>query len=337
MGRESTSIMIATPDPCLTVVKNDNQVLCFTLSFSSGMCMKGNTMLHAGETRDFSITSRRRRNKPAADVVFVTDESKSMITEHAWLTQLSENLDKSLVEQGIGGDVPNLFGLVGFAKNSPEDVTGRSIRMENGRLFGSAKELSDSTKKLAINGRQEDLYLGILKALDDYPFRPGMACQIVGVTDEGRTPLMPPANSTLTSPATKEYVLKRLKEKKCVLNVVVNQQMLAGEEAALGVGSSLDAFVERANGSFEVFHGQGEVVEDSGHGSTHNDYTLLAFESGGGAWDLNRLRDAGNTAASFTKAFVWLKEREITRQLCERCTCIEGHLEPVCRLGCFGE
>lgn len=260
-----------------------------------------------------------------------------MVTEHSWLTPLSDQLDAALVAQGIGIAMPNYFGLVGFAKNDPASITGRVIRMASGRLFGSPLELSDATVELALNGRDEDLYYGILKALDLYPFRPGMACQIIGVTDEGRTPLPPPSNSSLTASPTFNSVLAMLQEKKCALNVVVNQEMMVGGQSALGVGSSRDGFVELSGGMFEVLRAAGVPDQQSAHGTTHRDYTLLAFATGGGAWDLNKLRLGGSTADAFTKAFVWLKEREITRQLCERCTCIDGRPDPLCQRGCFGK
>eukprot|EP00117_Sycon_ciliatum_P002421 scpid7190/ scgid3720/ Fibrillin-1 len=302
-----------------------------------GKCVKNGVELDIDETRDFPLTETRRASPPAADIIFVIDESASMVTEHQWLSRLSDQLDKALAVQGIGIAMPNYFGLVGFAKDSPAHKTGRIIRMENGRLFGSALDLSDATVELALDGRDEDMYYGIVTALEQYPFRPGLACQIVGVTDEGRTVLPPPVNSSLTASPTFNTILAMLQEKNCALNVVVNQQMSADSKSALGVGSSRDGFVEVGSGEFEVLRGVGVANVDSAHGSTHRAYTLLAFATGGGAWDLNKLRVGGPTADAFTKAFVWLKEREITRQLCERCVCIEGEPMPLCQKGCFGE
>lgn len=83
-------------------------------------------------------------------------------------------------------------------------------------------------------------------------------------------------------------------------------------------------------------HGSGAPVPRSAHGSTHLAYTELAFSTDGAAWDLNRLRVGGETAESFTKAFVWLKEREISQQLCSRCRC-EGGARAVCIPGCLSE
>ena len=302
----------------------------------SGKCVKNGIELEVDELREFPLTQTQRATPPAADIVFVIDESASMVTEHAWLTPLSDQLDKALSDQGIGVAMPNYFGLVGFAKNDPNSITGRVIRMASKRLFGSPLELSDATVELALDGRDEDLYYGILLALEAYPFRPGMACQVIGVTDEGRTILPPHPNSSLTASPTFNSVLAMLQEKKCALNVVVNQDMTAGDLVALGVGSSRDGFVEVAGGQFEVLRGVGVPDQQSAHGTTHRDYTLLAFATGGGAWDLNKLRDGGSTADAFTKAFVWLKEREITRQLCERCVCLEDRPQPLCQQGCFG-
>jgi hypothetical protein len=43
----------------------------------------------------------------------------------------------------------------------------------------------------------------------------------------------------------------------------------------------------------------------------------LALQTGGAAWDLNQLRLGGNTAVSFTAAFVDIKVQEIQQQIPE--------------------
>ena len=88
-------------------------------------------------------------------------------------------------------------------------------------------------------------------------------------------------------------------------------------------------------GDFRIVRGTGVPVPRSAHGSTHTSYTELAFNTGGAAWDLNRLRVGGDTARSFTKAFVWLKEREISQQLCTRCRCEGTGAVAVCMPGCL--
>ena len=302
-----------------------------------GECAKYGLKMEAGELRDFFYSEVLRTTKPAADIIFVVDESASMVTEHQWLSNVSTALDNALKEQNIGREVPNQFGLVGFARDDPMDMKGRVIYMKNSRKFGQADSFKAATKKLALNGRLEDLYLGIALALDHYELRPGMACQIIAVTDEGRTKLTPSSRHKhrMRVPYEYEYIYDRLVNKSCVLNVVVNQQMSADKVPALGIGSQGEGYVEAPNGQFKVERG-GMANELSGHGSTHKHYTKLALATRGGAWDLNRLRAGGNVAMAFTKAFVHLKQREVSRQLCERCTCDNGP-GPNCREGCLGK
>ncbi|XP_065187118.1 uncharacterized protein LOC135817800 isoform X1 [Sycon ciliatum] len=309
---------------------------CQTMPFDG--CGKYGQRMELRELKDFFYTETTRSSPPSADIVFVIDESRSMITEHQWLHEVSTALDTSLQGHKIGVKVPNQFGLVGFARDDPMDVTGRIIHMDTGCKFGQASHFKQATSNLAINGRLEDMYLGIILALDQYDFRPGMACQIIGVTDEGRNPLNPSANHRDSGnvPYEFEYMLRRLTEKGCVLNVVVNQQMDVGGKRGLGVGSNGVGYVDVAGGAFDVIPDKGRPIPDTGHGSTHESYTKLALATHGGAWDLNKLRLGGDTGMAFTKAFVHLKQREISNQLCERCTC-DAAPEAFCRPGCLGE
>ncbi|XP_065195949.1 uncharacterized protein LOC135827368 [Sycon ciliatum] len=300
-------------------------------------CIADGRLLGDGESRYIQSTETIRNARAAADIIFLVDESRSMEAEHAWLANVSIALDNSLIGNGIGGDVPNQFGLIGFAKDDPKDVLGRPIPMPDGGWMGTAAEFNQVRRQLALNGRSEDMYSAIELALDFYPLRPGMACQIVGVTDEGRTPLVQADGS---APLTWQFIHDRLKARGCFLNVIVNEQMKSFEDTgivdALGVTGDNTSTVEIPGGDFRIARGTGGPVASSGHGTTHEAYTRLAFSTGGAAWDLNRLRVGGDTARSFTKGFVWLKEREISEQLCTSCTC-QGGAEAVCSPGCIIE
>ena len=282
---------------------------------------------------------RQAQVRPAADVIFLVDESASMVNEHAWLQNISHGLNNALKGQGIGVDIPNLFGLVGFAKDDPAHVKGRTILMKScsGGLMGTAAEFNDARVQLALNGRKEDGYLAMNLALTQYPFRPGQACQIILVTDEGRTSIEPRKDQ---SPYTFQEIRQKLQDRGCVLNVIVNQQMLSYDSSepinALGVSYNNDSAVETDDGNFRLSRGKGYPMAVSGHGETHRDYTLLAFALRGAAWDLNRLRLGGKTADAFTKAFISFKVGEISKQLCERCYC-DVSPRPDCRAGCTGE
>lgn len=302
------------------------------LSESSSMCIaeNGRTM-QQGEYAyvNGSETIREARISPAADFVFLVDESGSMIQEHAWLEDVSAGLDRTLRREGIGTDIPNQFCLVGFAH--PPFVTGRVIRMASGDIMGDAREFDEARKGLEIDGRIEDMYAAMNLGFEQCQLRPGMACQVIGVTDEGRSSLVTDNFETM---------LEKLNDRSCILNVGVNQKMLSdgpdGPITALGVSSRNDSAIEQPGGTFEIVRGKGQAQGISGHGNTHEAYVKLAFRTGGAAWDLNELRKGGDTATSFTEAFIDIKVREISNQVCQLCECDGGPL-PTCTRGCLGK
>ena len=318
--------------------------LTFCGFFSGPYCVKNGNAFERGSYSYINVSeiTRQARSSPAADIIFLVDESASMIREHAWLSDISMGLDEALKRSDIGvGLLPNQFGLIGFAKDDPSHVTGRSIPMPiHGELMGTAREFDEARKTLALNGRLEDMYLAMDLALDTYPLRPGLACQLIGVTDEGRTPLNPPTRSPFSSPLTYDYILQKMRQKGCILNVVVNEQMKSmqpgGEEPALGVSSNNDSAIETPGGNFRITRGNGKAFAMSGHGNTHEAYVRMAFALGGAAWDLNLLRKGNDTARAFTKAFIDLKVKEISKQVCERCFCDSPPVAE-CRPGCLGE
>ena len=90
--------------------------------------------------------------------------------------------------------------------------------------------------------------------------------------------------------------------------------------AALGVDSDGVAYIADGAGGFitspgGVFDKEAKWNPFNPVSSTKADYVDLAFDSVGAAWDLNQLRAGGDTAVSFTKAFVNVKAEEISDQL----------------------
>ena len=276
-----------------------------------------------------STTIREARVNPAADIIVLVDESRSMIQEHAWLADISLGLDNTLKSEGIGsGVLKNLFCLVGFAH--PPEINGRVIRMKSGEVMGDAAEFNDARSEIAQDGRIEDMYAAMELGFRECELRPGMACQVIGITDEGRTPLIDSTYDTMKT---------ALEQRGCILNVGVNEKMQTTKDGnvigALGVSSNNDSAIELEGGNFEIIRRKGKPLSDTGHGTTHADYVKLAFENGGAAWDLNELRKGGDTSLAFTKAFIDLKVREISRQVCQLCHC-EKSPTPFCTAGCLG-
>jgi hypothetical protein len=230
-----------------------------------------------------------------ADILFVVDESGSMSTEHAWIGNMVGALDTALTGAGVSG---NQYGLIGFGGSTSHGTAGHKHTVGSGD-FGTAAELATATSSLVLSGRTEDGYSGIDVGLNNYAFRSGAAVNVILITDEDRDILSGSTN-------TYANILGLLQGKNALLNAVVNARSTS---SALGIDGT-DSYFEDGTGFTKSAGGVGT----SGAGTTLTDYVNLALASGGGAWDLNKLRAGGVTATAFTAAFVDLKVAEIIIQ-----------------------
>lgn len=236
----------------------------------------------------------------AADIVFIVDESGSMGGEHAWLTNMVTSLETELVAAGETG---NNYGLVGYggsdAGGTYQQAHEHSV---GGASFGSASDLSTATGSLVTSGGFEDGWQAIDFALSNYSFA-SSSINFVLVTDEDRD--VTPGLSL--SYAGMEAALD---EAGVVLNSVVNAYVTSDAGSAVGTNGS-DAYVADGAGGYtsSAFTGYGYA-----YGTTVANYSDLAIATGGASWDLNQLRAGGNTALSFTNAFVDIKVQEIVSQ-----------------------
>ena len=254
----------------------------------------------------------------AADIVFIVDESKSMSTEHTWLKRVALDLNNELVTKYIGHrpEAPNRFGLVTFGARNPSRGAGHIVPVgSSGNHFGSSDDLVEALSSLHLTGRWEDGYQGIVTALKGYQFRPNVAKQFILVTDENRDNLDPDL--------TYNQTLSDLTNASVVLNAVVNQAFDQDGRSAFGLEKSGKVYLRADNKKGFISAYNGRPVQGAGDGTTLDDYVSLALETRGAAWNLQLLRLGGKIARSFTKAFIDVKVKEITRQLrtCHRCTC----------------
>ncbi len=240
----------------------------------------------------------------AADVMMVVDESGSMSGEHAWLGSMATSLESGLTGAGVGsGATPNRYGLVGFGAASSHGEQGHKHTVGSGDM-GSAADLSAATSGLVLSGYREDGWQAIDFALGNYDFNTNSAINFILVTDEER------ANTD--GSITYNSVLSGLKKYNALLNAVVNAQFICGDQTrALGIDSKGNGYVADGNGGYTTCTGAHATW---GSGTTISDYVDLALATGGAAWDLNQLRAGGNTATSFTNAFIDIKVQEIQQQ-----------------------
>jgi hypothetical protein len=258
----------------------------------------------------------------AADVILLVDESSSMVMEHDWIPGMIRELDTALQEVNVGRVESNRFGLVGFGGDCSDGVgLGRVLSAVGGAQFSFSTNFTELSEGLSTSGRREDGYSAIYTALMSYPPRPGAARQFILVTDEDR--------DVVDGNLTRDSIAAALSGGSVMLNVAVNEEFSAGGTGALLRALGIDSYGRgyvydpSSPAMYRVVEGEGEAVRDSGHGNTHRDYTQLALDTGGGAWDLSILRHGNAVAVSFTAAFVRAKVEEIVSQLsrCFNCSC----------------
>ncbi len=224
-----------------------------------------------------------------ADVVFVVDESGSMGGEHTWISGMVADLDSALNAANV---TQNTYSLIGFGDANIDPNLYLNA--------GTAGDFQTATNFLKTNGGTEDGYDGIEYGFSNLTFRSNAALNVVLITDEDRDEW--DSNQSYAS------ILQLFTSNNALLNTVVNARF---SNNALGIDSDGNGYFADGNGGFTSATGGTPV---SGDGSTIEDYVNLALATEGAAWNLNLLRAGGNTAQSFTNAFVDIKVGEIQNQ-----------------------
>jgi hypothetical protein len=228
----------------------------------------------------------------ASDVVFIVDESGSMGGEHAFLSDVIDDLDAALLAAGV---VTRNYGLIGFGSSNPapRDVgtAGLNDAATTKADFGS----------LLLNGGFEDGWAGINYAMNNLTFNAGAATNFILVTDEDR--------DSFDGALTYAGILADMKRQGIVLNSIVNTNLRDSASAvALGCNDTGTAYLPDGSGGFTT---SGGCTASGGFGTTNADYVDLAWATGGAAWDLNQLRAGGLVADGFASAFIDIKVQEI--------------------------
>ena len=234
------------------------------------------------------------------DIVSVVDESGSMGGEHAWLPDMIRDLDSALATEAGTDPVSAQYGLVGFGGVDSHLLGHQHDVGSAGSELGSASELATAADTLDTSGGTEDGYSGIDTALGYDGLRSSAVTNLILVTDEDRDN----ADSNLNYSNS----LNSLASAKALLNAVLNIDIECGDGSiALGLDASGTGYKADGNGGFTSCAGASAV---DGYIDSVDDYVDLALATGGAAWDLKQLRAGGNTATSFTNAFVDIKVQE---------------------------
>ena len=293
------------------------QIHIFLFIVISSCVLPNNNTLLPGHSQIFLHTP-----SSGVDILLIVDESGSMDMEHQWIVNMTKVLDMALKDIKIGISSPNLFGIVGFGSSYEGDSLSR-VLFDNGNMFVTSSAITRLTDQLLVSGRYEDGYAAIQFSVSQYQFRNG-AKQFVLISDEER--------DVQQSNIDRDAVLRLLENNNIVLDVAISQSFQSGSGLrALGLDNENKTYIYDPL-SANLFHvgTEGGPVKDTAHKTTYFDYTQLALDQGGAAWDLSLLRQGGNVAKAFTNAFVQVKAIEIFHQMtsCLNCTC-EGNLDCV--------
>ena len=224
---------------------------------------------HGSSVRNYStIRGEDIINLPgSALVVYVVDESGSMIGEHQWLNTTVISLDENLKARKV---MDNLYALVGFASQKPtrDSQLGRIIPVgPNGEHCGTATQVKDALKNLHTDGRIEDGYSAMGVALQDVSCMKARmrqranatACQIILITDEDRD---------ILTAWTFETMREELARQDCILNVIIKERFMGKEGRreyqALGVDRRGRAVVASSDNSNFEFKPNGAPIPQTG-------------------------------------------------------------------------
>ena len=280
-----------------------------------GNCTVNGESIAVGESRVFLELNRDRLY---GEFVLLLDESSSMSRENVLITQLLQGLDASLRNLSIGRTVMNRYGILGFSSSNNNPPFG-IVYTDRGQQFVNIDNISKLIEQIRTGDRYEDGYAAIGLAFDRYRFGGG-ARQFLLVTDEDR--------DNLNSSLTREVIMEKLRDTRTRLNVLVSEEFQADGIIGLGMNQNNETFVFNPLSPTQfVRKRNGKTVTDSGHGTTHVDYTELVLQTNGAVWDINTITGRpGQLNTGFIHALARQKGVEIIEQLgrCLNCTCNAG-------------
>ena len=268
----------------------------------------------------------RLPSTPAANVILVVDESRSLQNVHRWLPTLVVSLEKQLKMNEFGTDAThrNMYGLVGFGRLSPSPKA-HILLPNSSRPMYPAEEYPEANAKLVATGNTEDGYQSIDFALTKLPFSkgPSVARVLILVTDEDRDVIEEGKN------ISRGKILSRLASLEFVLHVVVDNSFSAEGRRVFGVDSNMSVYGILPNGTYTRIWK--EVKIDKGYSKAREDYTELALKLSGSTFDVKQLQEASSVIKeTFTSvlASVISRSAKMHIQHCHGCVCNNHSVVP---------
>ena len=287
-------------------------------------------------------------------LIYIIDESASMREEQIWLRNVSNEIPIVLQETNYDpGNCQNYFAILGFGtgeEKSSADQIGRPIDL-GGVVDNEGKFIpywgNSTTVVRVINqqpfqdeGRKEDGYAAIYRALQRYKFI-GRACRkMLLITDEDRdneTPSPDPPYDRVPS-LFNQNMQQILTQFSITLSAVIsirfraeqNQNPLVNPDTILALlpNDSVIYYDANMDTGYNIATG-GYVRRDSAAGNTEKTYFQMVRQTGGIAWSLPVSR---KYRTAFTNAIlqfevvphVLMNNNTCKLDSCNRCTCQEG-------------
>ena len=195
------------------------------------------------------LTETEPENAKCVSLIYVIDESASMGPEHIWLAEVSRQIPVFLQEINFVPSVicDNNFGVLRFGADTTEigrelDLGGVMFKGENVELWGTTEELVEAVSMVPSpfrgQGRLEDGYAAIYRALQLYRFIYPTCRRILLITDEDRDNLTPTSDPEATRIPTllNQNMEQTLKRFSIVLSAVVNLSISI--DASYGIPSN---------------------------------------------------------------------------------------------------
>ena len=271
----------------------------------------------------------------AADIIVVVDESKSMKPHYKErLHEAFTRLDVSLEEHGIGlyPGKPNQYTVVGFGHsegrtsvNGVHRYVPHVLYSNNGRQVYDINGFQEACSKLQTTGSLEDGYLAMKFALEDITSggrqllrlrREDIAPVIIFISDEDRDTHQQGAG------ISRSAIKRIIRKSGATMEAIVDNNVWYNNQRGFGMDSSGTLYVAESTTRYTTSNPRFyKRYLDLHYRTTRRDYSSVALEVGGAAWDLNSILDSDVLFDSHVQAFVDKTVTMVEDKVHKCCSC----------------
>ncbi|XP_065175396.1 fibropellin-1-like [Sycon ciliatum] len=283
----------------------------------------------------------------AADIIIVCDESASMqAARKERLHTLVERLDESLKEHGFGlyPGIPNQYSLVGFGNfyrrtNRPVPAPHVLVNTANQRVY-DISGFGHACSNLQNDGSHEDGYYAIQFALNNITDPQSkrqllrlreahIAPIILFISDEDRD-----VHQRGGARISRSSVKRMIRKSGAQLEAIVDNTFWHQGQGGFGVDATGKLYTADNSGGYTT--STPEYIKrylQFHYRKTRRDYTSVALELGGAAWDLKALMRVDQLDQSYVEAFVNRTVAMVEQKVhkCCSCQCVTADTDRVLR------